>query len=83
MATLTSNLTLESGAAILSWDFLVTKWTSTPQLVGTTAAGTVYSYVLGPVTRYRLVPSTYSAAQDAFYSNFSGGVLSGLICTRG
>lgn len=80
---LASNLGLEGGAVILSWDYLACNWTTAPAQVGTVASGDVYSYTLGAVTRYRLVPSTYSAAQDAFYSTFSGGVLSGLITTRG
>ena len=67
----------------LTWDFLVMNWSTAPAVVGTVATGDVYAYTLGGVTRYRLVPSVYSAAQDAFYSSFSGGVLSGLICTRG
>ena len=80
---LTSHMQLEGGAVILSWDFLAAKWSTEPVVVGTVAAGDVYAYTLGGVTRYRLVPSVYSAALDAFYSTFSGGVLSGLICSRG
>lgn len=80
---LASNLSLEGGAVILTWDFLATKWTTAPSEAGTTAAGTVYAYTLGGVTRYRLVPTTYSAAQDAFYGGFSGGTLFDPICSRG
>ena len=67
----------------LTWDFLVMNWTTEPTVAGTVAAGDVYAYTLGGVTRYRLVPTVYSAALDAFYSGYSGGVLSGLICSRG
>ena len=66
-----------------SWEYYATNWTTAPSLAGSTAAGDVYAYTLSGTTRYRLVPTTYSAAQDAFYSTFSGGVLSGLIVTRG
>lgn len=80
---LASNLALEGGAVILSWDYLAANWSTAPVVVGSVAAGSVYSYVLGGVTRFRLVPTTYSAAQDAFYTTFMGGVLSGLIVARG
>lgn len=72
-----------AGTNALTWDFLATNWTSAPSVAGTVAGGTVYSYVRSGVARYRLVPTSYSAAQDAFYSGFSGGVLSGLIVSRG
>jgi hypothetical protein len=65
-----------------SWIELVTQFSSVT-LTGSTAAGSVYAYVQGGVTRYRLVPVPYDAAQDAFYSTFTGGALSGLIVSRG
>jgi hypothetical protein len=84
---LNSNLTLGSNASILSWDYLAANWGTAPAQVGTatvsTQAGVVLSYTLRGVTRFRFVPDTYSPQQDAFYSNYSGGVLSGLIVTRG
>jgi hypothetical protein len=87
MPTLSSNLRLEGGAAILSWDFLAAKWSSPPAEVGTATvsgqSGVVLSFVLDGVTRYRFVPDTYSPVLDGFYSTYSGGVLSGLITSRG
>jgi hypothetical protein len=50
---------------------------------GTVAAGAVRSHTRQGVTVYRLIPEPYDDAQDAFYNTFSGGVLSGLIVTRG
>ena len=73
----------EPGTTPLTWDYFAANWTAAPSQAGIVAAGNVYAYTLGGVTRYRLVPSVYSAAQDAFYSSFSGGVLSGLIISRG
>lgn len=67
-----------------SWIGLATGWKTTPVLNTTIADGDVYNYVFagdpGDVTYYRLVPS--GAADDAFYSTFSGGVLSGLIAKK-
>lgn len=84
---LASNLELEGGAVILSWDFLSCNWTTAPAQVGTatvsTQPGAVYAYTLGGVTRYRFVPNAYSPALDAFYATYSGGVLGGLITSRG
>ena len=74
---------LQASGGGLTWEHLAANWTSAPAQVGTVAAGAVYAYTLGGVTRYRLVPTTYSAALDAFYTTYSGGVLSGLICSRG
>lgn len=73
----------DAGTTQLTWDYFAANWTAAPSQAGIVAAGNVYAYTLGGVTRYRLVPSVYSAAQDAFYSSFSGGVLSGLIISRG
>jgi len=79
-------LTLGPGGIVLTWDFLASNWTATPAVVGqatSPAAGDVYSYTWRGVTRYRLVPSTYSAAADAFYTTFSAGACTGLIVARG
>jgi hypothetical protein len=73
----------EPADLLSEWSFLATTWTSSPTLVGTTADGAVYAYALDGVTRYRLVPSPYDAAADAFYSTFTGGVPSSLIVSRG
>lgn len=80
---LVSNLSLAGGALILSWDFLVTNWSSQPSQIGTTAQGSVFSYTLNGVTRYRLVPTSYVANQDIFYSNWDGSSLSNPIVARG
>ena len=84
---LASNLILDGGVVILTWDYLVANWSTAPASVGTATVssqpGEVFEYPLGSVTRYRFVPTTYSAALDAFYTTYSGGVLSGLICSRG
>ena len=77
---LASNLELEGGAAILSWDSLVF-WPSASE--GAVAGGDVRSHTRGGVTVYRFIPSPYDPTQDGFYSDFTGGVLSGLITTRG
>lgn len=87
MPVLSSNLSLEGGAVILSWDFLASNWSVAPTVVGAATvsgqAGQVLSYTLGSVTRYRFVPTTYSAALDRFYTGYAGGVLTGLIAARG
>jgi hypothetical protein len=70
-------------AAAPAWIDYATNWSTPPVLVGSTPAGDVYSYTLDGVTRYRFVPAMYDPALDAFYSNFSGGVLSGMIVSRG
>ncbi len=72
----------EQGAPT-TWGYYAVHWATTPAQVGTTAAGAVYSYTLGGTTRYRLVPSPYVAAQDAFYSAWDGAALSGFIVSRG
>lgn len=66
-----------------SWILLAGQWTTPPTQVGTTPVGTVFTYTYLGSTYFRLVPTTYDASQDAFYTTFAGGVLSGLIATRG
>lgn len=84
---LNTNLTLGPGVAILSWDFLAANWNTPPSVAGTATVagqtGKVYAYARSGVTRYRFVPDTYDAALDEFYSTYTGGVLSGLIASRG
>jgi hypothetical protein len=74
-----------------TWNALVMNWSSKPTKNATAAtspvAGTVYNYVTtipayAGQTIYRLVPTTYSPANDAFYTTFTNGVLSGLIVAR-
>ena len=56
-------------------------WPSTA--LGTVEGGAVRSYTRGVDVVYRFIPDPYDAAQDAFYSHFDGGALSGLIAARG
>lgn len=53
----------------------------------TISSGEVLTYLLNGVTIYRFINSTEDlygySIEDSFYSGFSGGVLSGLIGTRG
>lgn len=67
---------------ITNWTSLSTRWDTEPTLDTTISEGDVYTYVLDGVTRYRLVPDPYTAENDAFYTTFSGGVLSDLITKR-
>jgi hypothetical protein len=68
-----------------SWGDYVLRRDTSPTLAGVATApvaGRVLSYTLNGLTRYRLVPEVYSYNEDAFYSEFSGGVCSGLIVRR-
>lgn len=67
----------------VTWDYYATNWTEQPALLATIASGNVYSYTLRGITRYRLVPSPFLAANDVFYSSWNGSALSGLIVARG
>jgi hypothetical protein len=79
-ATDTTGLVAHKLNAGLSWmDYVA--WPS--NAAGVTAAGAVNAHARGGVTVYRLIPSPYVAAQDAIYTTFAGGVLSGLLTTRG
>ena len=70
--------------SILSWIDYATQYKNSPVLVDTITGYEVYSYTgKDDVVRYRSVPNPYNSTLDAFYANFSGGVLSGLITTRG
>ena len=66
-----------------SWSHYLDHWDVEPIQISTTSSGTVFGYTLGGVTRYRLIPNPYDATQDAFYSDWDGTALSGLIITRG
>ena len=65
------------------FDYLVTKFSRPPTLNSTISNGKVYTYTLDGITRYRFVPTIYNPTQDAFYSTFTGGVLTELITQRG
>lgn len=72
-------------SAKLRWSDYKDSWTNEPEIVGVATApvaGDVWSYTLGGVTRYRLVPDDYSPAEDAFYSAFVAGACTGLIVSR-
>lgn len=74
----------ETGGADMTgtWLGLVTGWSSAPMLIDTIADGQVWEYnYSGGITYYRLVPTGSGA--DAFYSTFSGGVLSDLVVAKG
>ena len=45
-------------------------------------SGTVLSYILGGVTRYRYIPDPYDPIEDAFYANFTNPTLSNLIVRK-
>jgi len=82
---LTAAVTEAGSVAFLTWGFLVTEVDATPTQVGTVSspvAGRVFSYVLGDVTRYRLLPDSYANTDDAFYATFAGGVLGSLVAAR-
>jgi hypothetical protein len=67
-----------------TWMSLVTGWSAEPFLNTTITDGEVWTYTFttdtGTVTYYRLVPS--GSEDDAFYTTFVGGVLSGLISAK-
>lgn len=67
----------------LTWDYLAANWTHQPLSLGSLAGGEVWQYALRGDTRYRFVPAPYDPVADAFYSTFTGGVLSDMIVARG
>lgn len=71
------------GLGLNDWVYLKEKWDAPPTLNATIASGAVYNYTLNGVTRYRLVPEPYLAANDAFWTSFDGTTLSGLVAARG
>jgi len=85
MADVTLNTVISaiSPQDVKTWEYYAINWSNAPVQVGTTLAGAVYSYILGATTRYRLVPTVYNPVNDSFYLNFTGGVLSDLIVSRG
>ena len=77
---------VNGGAAAATWADYALRWSTPPTPAGeatSPVAGQVYAYTLGGVTRYRLVPTVYTPANDAFYSSFSNGACTGLIVNRG
>ena len=53
---------------------------SSSSLNTTIATGTVVNYVYGGVTYFRLI--TNGIEKDAFYTTFTGGILSGLVAQK-
>jgi len=78
-----ANTSVAADQIAQTWDGLALQWSAPPSLVATIAAGQVWAYLLAGVTRYRLIPSPYVAANDAFYTNFDGTTLSNPIIARG
>jgi hypothetical protein len=68
----------------LTWDQLVF-WPSTAAGTATVSgqAGDVRTHTKGGVSYHRFIPSDYSEALDGFYTTYTGGVLSGLVASRG
>lgn len=84
-----AGIEIDAGTNIISvkrtWTDYVTRWDAEPVLSGESTgpvAGEVYTYVLGGVTRFRLVPTAYTPVEDIFYEAFSGGACSGVIAMR-
>ena len=68
---------------VFTWNYYVSTWSTSPTLNTTLTSGEVFNYNLKGVIKYRFVPTIYNPTQDAFYSNFDGLTLTGLIITRG
>ena len=63
------------------WIYLVTGYASEPTFTQTISDGDVYTYTFKNATLFRLVPS--GSAVDSFYRDFTGGVLSNLVASKG
>ncbi len=72
---------------LLTWPFLSDAYSEVPAEVGRATVegedGDVLSYTLQGVTRFRFIPDDYDPTLDAFYAEFDGTDLSGLIVARG
>jgi hypothetical protein len=70
-----------------SWSKLSSSWSTPPSLVSQTVNTSIfeYRYLNNGAVRvlYRTVPLVYSASGDAFYMNFDGTSVTGLVATRG
>lgn len=80
-ATYVTNAISKIEQSVTTWIDYTTGFSSIPTLTQTIETGDVYTYTYTNGTLYRLVPS--GSEQDAFYSAFSGGVLSGLVASKG
>jgi hypothetical protein len=74
--------TWDASPPALNWTYLVSSWDTAPTLTAPLAGGSVYTYILDSVTRYRFVPEPYVAAQDAFYNDFNGMSVTDLVTRR-
>ena len=70
-------------ASLPRWIDYATQWSITPTLIETTSEGSILSYMSGGVNKYRFVPSPYVPVEDAFYSEWDGSFLTGLLARRG
>jgi len=70
-------------AFVFSWIGLLSMWSVEPSVIATIAAGDVYQFIDGGVTRYKLDPQPYDPLLDTFYATFNDPVLSDPIATRG
>jgi len=77
------NKALAALSSTNTWEYYAANWSAEPAFNSNITGGAVYDYTLDGVTRYRFVPVPYDPTQDAFYSTFSGGVLSDIIIARG
>ena len=72
-------IALSPAGGSLKWlDIIV--GASSSSLNTTIATGTVVNYVYGGVTYFRLIPN--GIEKDAFYTTFTGGILSGLVAQK-
>ena len=79
-ATYVANAISKIELGVTTWIDYATGFSEIPTLLETIAEGDVYEYTYTNGTLYRLVPS--GSEQDAFYTAFSGGVLSGLVASK-
>jgi hypothetical protein len=82
-------VSLRTDGKLQTVDITINKWLdyatgflegTEPILLTTITTGDVWSYNYGANTYYRLVPS--GTLLDAFYTTFSGGILSGLLAKK-
>jgi fibronectin-binding autotransporter adhesin len=71
-----SGLTGVTSTPVPTWTDFATRWDTPPTFVSASVLG----YTWESVTRYRFVPTPYTASQDAFYSDLG---LTQLIVARG
>lgn len=64
----------------LTWIDYVSQWASQPMQLATIAAGDVWQYTYTDGVLYRLINTATNV--DAFYSNFDGSAVTGLVVAR-